>query len=100
MTSEGVALQNPYPGKLRQPAARRQPCWDDSNVSSPWRVQFYVRLSLVESSFPPLLIPHPPHSPSNLGLAGWEAVVGRGEFHLEKAHSIPVYRAVLSVAPR
>lgn len=99
VTSEGVVLQNLYPGKLRQPAARRRPCWDSSNVSSPWRVQFYVQLSLVESSFPPLLIPHPPHTPSNLG-QGVGREVGRGEFHLEKADSIPVYGSVLYVAPR
>ena len=99
VTSEGVVLQNFYPGKLRQPAARRRPCWGSSNVSSPWRLQFYVQLSLVESSLPPLMISHPPHTPSNLGQGvGWE--VGRGEFHLEKAHSIPVYCAVLYVAPR
>lgn len=70
VTSEGVALQSLYPGKLRQPAALRRPCWGSSSVNPPWRVQFYVQLSLVESSFPPLLIPHPLHSPSNLGGGG------------------------------
>lgn len=97
----GVALQNPYPGKPRQPAAWRQPCWDDSNVSSRGAFSSTCGSLWSKVPFPPLLIltRHTPHPTWGWGVGGGG---GSGGVPLRESpfNSWVRCRAVLSVAPR